>query len=232
MEKLAFIGDVHGCYEELIALMNKIPDDRTIVFLGDLFDRGPFSLKVLDLVIDLVKQKKAKCVIGNHCNKVYRYAKGNNVSTGGGIRTTIAELDQLTPEERTQKLKDIVWLYEHSSLYLAFNRASLVAVHGSWRDDVLNTADKRVISDVCMYGNAANRKGPDGFPVEWVDDYKGPRTVVYGHIVHDLEKPHVVGKTYGIDTGCVHGGHLTALLFPEMEFVQVKALKTYHGSKH
>jgi len=230
MEKYIFIGDVHGCYDELMALLDKVPDDRTIVFLGDLFDRGPYSLKVLDLVIDLVKNGKAKNVIGNHCNKVYRYAKGNNVSIGGGIKTTVAELDQLTPEERNKKLNDIIWLYEHSNNYLAFNRGSVIAVHGSWRDDILNTSDKRLIQDVCMYGNAANKKGSDGFPVEWVNDYNGNATVIYGHIVHGLENPHIVKKTYGIDTGCVHGGNLTGLLFPEMEFIQVKALKTYHGS--
>ena len=64
-KKLTFvIGDVHGMYNTLIALLKKIPSDSNIIFVGDLIDRGKYSAQV----VDLVRQRGYKCVLGNHEN--------------------------------------------------------------------------------------------------------------------------------------------------------------------
>jgi bis(5'-nucleosyl)-tetraphosphatase (symmetrical) len=77
-------------------------------------------------------------------------------------------------------------------------------------------------------GNAKKLPGT----VHWAERWEGPQSVVFGHMVHDLKEPYIhepVPKVfcYGIDTGCCYGGHLTALIFPQLEFVQVKAKSNY-----
>jgi len=229
MEKAFFIGDVHGCYDELIELLKLKPDSRKNYYLGDIADRGNNSLGVINHVYDEFINNQAKLIRGNHCNKVYRYFKGNQVSVNGGIRTTIKELEKLSEEEQ-QKLKNkFITLYEKGSYYQAFARNNVIAVHGSWRDDVLNMTNNRDIESVCLYANASGEKGADGFPTDWKLNYKGKKTIIYGHIVH--EQPYIFNNIYGLDTGCVHGGHLTGLLFPEMKIIQVKAKDIYFQSK-
>ena len=87
------IGDVHGCWDELTELLNDLdyrltqneqgeydayhPEGRTAVFVGDLTDRGPDSAAVLNLVINMVQNNAALCVMGNHDNKLFRTLLGN-----------------------------------------------------------------------------------------------------------------------------------------------------------
>lgn len=88
--KYDVIGDIHGCYDEMIALIEKLgysltsgvpvhPENRTLVFLGDLTDRGPKSLEVVEFVGRAVEDGAVRYVPGNHCNKLYRFFKGNPV---------------------------------------------------------------------------------------------------------------------------------------------------------
>lgn len=104
--KIDIIGDVHGCYEELMELLDKLGyqffgdeiknnQDRTLAFLGDLTDRGPDSVRVIELVYSLVKQNQAVYTPGNHCNKLYRYFLGNNVQISHGLETTVAKYEHL-----------------------------------------------------------------------------------------------------------------------------------------
>lgn len=97
--KLDIIGDVHGCYDELVKLLKKLryeqknkmwmhPAGRKLVFLGDITDRGPASLKVIELVHSLYKDGLAYYTPGNHCNKLYRYFLGNKVQVTHGLETT------------------------------------------------------------------------------------------------------------------------------------------------
>lgn len=90
--KYDVIGDIHGCYDEMIALIEKLgysltsgvpvhPENRTLVFLGDLTDRGPKSLEVVEFVGRAVEDGAVRYVPGNHCNKLYRFFKGNPVKS-------------------------------------------------------------------------------------------------------------------------------------------------------
>lgn len=88
--KLDIIGDIHGCYEEFKQLTNKLGyewiddcplhSERKLAFVGDITDRGPQSLKMVELVYSIVmEQKNGYYVPGNHCNKLYRFFLGRNV---------------------------------------------------------------------------------------------------------------------------------------------------------
>src|SRR5690554_3043557 len=112
--KYDIIGDIHGCYEECLNLIDKLgyqsngqnyyhPEKRMLVFLGDLTDRGPSSLKVIELVYQLVMVDKiAYYTPGNHCNKLYRYFLGNKVQIQHGLETTVEEYQALS--NRDQKM--------------------------------------------------------------------------------------------------------------------------------
>jgi protein phosphatase len=84
------IGDVHGCYDELTALLADLgytdngetwthPDGRKAVFAGDLVDRGPKTPEVLKLVMGMTAAGNAYCVPGNHDIKLMRWLSGKNV---------------------------------------------------------------------------------------------------------------------------------------------------------
>ena len=98
------IGDIHGCFDELSQLIGKLgysikddipthPDGRQLAFVGDAMDRGPDSLKTLNFMFRLQDARKLIYSPGNHCDKFYRYAKGNPIKLQHGIETTVAELD-------------------------------------------------------------------------------------------------------------------------------------------
>ncbi len=74
------IGDVHGCYDQLMALIDKLPH-KNLCFVGDLIDRGPDS----KLVVDLVREEQHKCVLGNHedfmIHSIYRDGKSHKYNT-------------------------------------------------------------------------------------------------------------------------------------------------------
>jgi protein phosphatase len=109
--KIDIIGDIHGCLSELKDLTLKLgykwvngipihPEDRMLGFLGDLTDRGPASLNVIEIVWQLViKEKKAYYTPGNHCNKLYRFFLGNKVQIAHGLETTVAEYESLYKKE-------------------------------------------------------------------------------------------------------------------------------------
>ncbi|MFA5901470.1 MAG: metallophosphoesterase, partial [Hyphomicrobium sp.] len=105
------IGDVHGCVDELVALLHVLgyearfegsgderraitsaPKGRRVFFVGDLVDRGPNSPDVLRIVMDMVDAGQALSIAGNHDDKLLRWLKGNKVKIGGGLECTIEQL--------------------------------------------------------------------------------------------------------------------------------------------
>jgi protein phosphatase len=239
--KIDIIGDIHGCYDELIELLEKLgytdhegvffnADGRTLAFLGDLTDRGPESIKVIELVTSLVNNKAAVYTPGNHCNKLYRYFLGNKVQISHGLETTVAELEQLSEKRRRGIQKQFMELYERAPMYLQLDGGKLIIAHAGIREDYIGQTDKKVQTFV-LYGDITGEKLPDGRPVrrDWAKKYHGNRTIVYGHTpVHEVR---AVNQTYNIDTGCVFGGKLTALRYPEMEIVQVPSRQPYVPEK-
>ncbi|MBB6283345.1 bis(5'-nucleosyl)-tetraphosphatase PrpE [Geobacillus subterraneus] len=225
------IGDIHGCCREFTALTEKLgyvwdegvpihPDKRKLGFVGDLTDRGPESLKMIDIVCTLVDRKLAHYVPGNHCNKLYRFFLGRNVQIAHGLETTVAEYHALPPSEQEMIRRKFIRLYEGAPLYAVLDEGRLVIAHAGIRHDYIGRMDKKVKTFV-LYGDITGETNPDGTPVrrDWAKRYRGDAWVVYGHT--PVEKPRFVGRTVNIDTGCVFGGALTALRYPEMETVSV-----------
>ncbi len=229
--KLDIIGDVHGCYDELVKLLKKLryeqknkmwmhPAGRKLVFLGDITDRGPASLKVIELVHSLYKDGLAYYTPGNHCNKLYRYFLGNKVQVTHGLETTVTEYERLSENKKQTIRKKFMELYEQAPLYLELDRGNLIVAHAGIREDYIGKKNQQVKKFV-LYGDITGEKLPDGRPVrrDWAKNYSGKATIVYSHTpVRDVRS---INNTYNIDTGCVFGGKLTALRYPEMEVIQV-----------
>ncbi len=230
------IGDVHGCFDELTALLGRLgyridpvaageallsachPDGRRVVFLGDLVDRGPRSLDCLRLAMGMVAEGSALAVVGNHDDKLARWLHGHKVRVGTTLGRTIAEIETTGPAFRARLAAFIDGLPSH--LWLAGGR--LVAVHAGLKA-VLHGRDTPGVRELAMYGLTTGETDTDGLPVriDWARDYRGAAEVVYGHT--PIPEPVWVNRTLCIDTGCGFGGRLTALRWPERECVSVPA---------
>ncbi len=237
-----FIGDIHGCYEELNTLLDKLgyvtkdaikngsiqkcyfhPDKRKLIFLGDMVDRGPASDKVMELILELNNQNMAYAVLGNHDEKFLRYLKGNPVKVNSGLETTISQFEGKSEEFKNNVIRFLKGLPSHYVL----DDGRIVAVHAGIKED-MQGKDKREIKDYCVFGEPGEKKKDDGLPVrqDWGRNYNGKAKVVYGHT--PVKDPFWFNNSIDIDSGCVFGGKLTALRYPEMKLVSVNAFDTYY----
>jgi protein phosphatase len=229
------IGDVHGCHEELVALLEKLgwtvtsdgashPDGRTAVFVGDLVDRGPDTPGVLRLVMGMVAAGTALCVAGNHEAKLLRKLRGKDVKLTHGIAESLAQLAAEPPEFTAAATRFLDGLISHYVL----DGGRLAVAHAGVKEAYQGRASGRVRA-FCLYGDTSGETDEYGLPVRypWADDYRGAATVVYGH--SPVAEPEWVNNTICVDTGCVFGGRLTALRYPERELVSVPAVREHYA---
>jgi protein phosphatase len=236
------IGDVHGCQDELLALLGKLgyeivqqaeadgrpgvrivpPAGRRAVFVGDLVDRGPNVPAVLRLVMGMVEAGSALCVIGNHDDKLRRKLRGNPVKVAHGLAVSLAQLE---PEPEDFKSRVRQFLDELPSHYL-LDDGKLVVAHAGLPEELQGRISDRVRA-FALYGQTKGEMDDLGLPVRlnWAAEYHGRAAVVYGHT--PVSEPVWVNRTINIDTGCVFGGRLTALRYPENELVSVPAARVY-----
>lgn len=234
------IGDIHGCHNELIKLLNKlgyisfvhgmIHPHRIAVFAGDLCDRGPSNVAVLKTVMKMVSNRNAVMVMGNHDHKLMRFLKGNKVNPSHGLAKTIAELNNKTDEFR-QKVYDFL---AAQPLTRMLDNDKLCVVHAAAPrkyQGELSGKKKKAQQAMALYGVTTGKVDMNGYPgrVDWAETYDGDTVVVHGHVAQ-LE-PSVKNRVYNVDTGCVFGNKLTALRYPEMEFVSVNAEQKYAEHK-
>jgi protein phosphatase len=232
------VGDVHGCFEELCLLLQSLgyrtslagqnfetyhPDGRKLVFLGDLVDRGPKTPHVLRLVMDAVKSGDAFCLSGNHDAKLLKALQGQKVSYTHGLAESIRQLEDMSKEFREEVAE---FLRTRPSHYV-FDGGALVAVHAGLREE-MHGRDSGKVRVFCLYGETTGETDEFGLPVRypWATDYRGRAMVIYGHT--PVMVPQWINNTLCIDTGCVFGGKLTALRYPEKELVSVSALTEYY----
>jgi protein phosphatase len=234
------IGDIHGCFEELVALLKQLgyvvttdtsssfgievvpPAARRAVFVGDLVDRGPNTPAVLRLVMGMIQSGTAFCVPGNHDIKLMRKLKGKDVQISHGLAESLAQLDQETPEFRKQATEFLDSLISH----YVFDSGKLVVAHAGMKEEMQGRGSGKV-RDFALFGETTGETDEFGLPVRynWAAEYRGRATVVYGHT--PIPESEWLNRTINIDTGCVFGGKLTALRYPELELVSVPAAKTY-----
>lgn len=227
------IGDVHGCYDELLELFKVLgyvvegdsvtpPAGRKAVFVGDLCDRGPKTPDVFRLVMQMVAHDQAICVPGNHDIKLKRALEGRNVKRTHGLAESLEQLESETPEFRRDVHDFIDGLVSHYLL----DDGKLVVAHAGMREDMAGRASGKV-REFALYGETTGEIDEFGLPVRhnWAAEYRGRATVVYGHT--PVPEAEWLNGTINIDTGCVFGGKLTALRYPENETVSVNALQQY-----
>ena len=237
------IGDVHGCFDELSTLLERLgyrvetragasgetrfsvthPQGRRAVFVGDLVDRGPGVTDVLRLVMSMTADGVGLCVAGNHESKLVRKLRGRNVRVSHGLAESLAQLEMESSEFRQQATEFMDGLISHYVL----DDGNLVVAHAGIKAEYQGRASARV-RDFCLYGETTGETDEFGLPVRanWAADYRGRAMVVYGHTA--VEEPAWLNRTVNIDTGCVFGGKLTALRYPERDLVSVPAARVYY----
>jgi len=232
------IGDVHGCADELEVLLDKLgytvswngkdvavtpPEGRRVIFVGDLVDRGPRSPDVLRIAKHMVDAGTGMVVVGNHDDKLKRHLDGRNVKVSHGLAETIEQFAQEPPEFAAEMCQWLDGLISHYML----DGGKLVVAHAGVKEEMQGRASGAVRS-FCMYGETTGEIDEFGLPVrwDWAADYKGTAKVVYGHT--PVVEANWVNGTLCIDTGCVFGGKLTALRYPELDLVEVPAQRTYY----
>ncbi|NGP46162.1 hypothetical protein G4V62_14835 [Bacillaceae bacterium SIJ1] len=233
------IGDVHGCFAEMIALLKKLsytidsegiqghPSGRMCVFVGDLTDRGPHSLACARFVANSVLHRNtALYVPGNHCDKLYRYLLGRPVQVTHGLETTVAEMAELSSPEQKRFATLFKSLYENAPLSLHLDDEKLVVAHAGWKPSLEKASPKKRRTFI-LYGDISGETLPNGRPVrrDWAQTYEGKATVVYGHT--PVSNPVRKNGTINIDTGAVFGGQLTAYSYPEDHCTSVASSLPY-----
>jgi len=241
------IGDVHGCCGELEQLLQQLgyqivdktsdsafwdfptyahPEGRKAVFLGDLVDRGPRILDTLKLARNMVAAETALCVAGNHDIKLLKKLNGKNVKINHGLEQTLAEIAALPDEYRESAEREIRQFLDSLIGHYVLDGGQLVVAHAGMKAELQGRASGRV-RDFALYGETTGEIDEFGLPVRynWAAEYRGTAAVVYGHT--PVPETEWLNNTVDIDTGCVFGGKLTALRYPEREFVSVAAARVY-----
>ena len=195
---------------------------RKVIFLGDLVDRGPASPQVLRLVMSMVRDGLALCVPGNHDIKLLRHLNGKNVSATHGLAETLAQLEAETPAFKEQVRLFLDKLVSHYVL----DGGRLVVAHAGLTEEMQGRGSGAVRS-FALFGETTGETDEFGLPVRyaWAADYRSRAMVVYGHT--PVPEPEWLNNTIDIDTGCVFGGRLTALRYPERQLVSVPAQQEY-----
>jgi protein phosphatase len=238
------IGDVHGCRSELEALLSgplgyaierdeagravnaRHPEGRTAVFLGDLVDRGPDSPGVLRLVMGMVAAGTALAVPGNHENKLGRYLKGRKVQLTHGLAETVEQLER--EEASDPAFRGRVAAFVDSLIgHYVLDGGALVVCHAGLPEKYHGRTSGRVRSHA-LYGDTTGETDEFGLPIRypWAEDYRGRAAVVYGHT--PVPEASWLNNTICLDTGCVFGGALTALRWPERDLVDVRAERVWY----
>jgi len=232
------IGDVHGCLSELLELCTQLgyaigrhdsrwlvthPQARRLLLLGDLVDFGPDSPGVLSFVQDAMKSGGGLCVLGDHDARLAHALRGAMVPVSNGLQRS---LDQLQATSLSTKAQ-IAEFLENLPCHLVLDSGRLVVAHAGLPER-LHGSDSMETRRFAVHGESNQAFNVQGIPVRdrWAIEYLGETTVVYGHT--PVEALRWIKRTICIDTGCVFGGRLTAMRYPEREFLSVPARQAYY----
>jgi protein phosphatase len=232
------VGDVHGCLDELLALMEAMgyrvvragkkfavtpPPGRTLAFVGDLVDRGPAAPGVLRLVMDMARAGTALCVTGNRDSELVRVLRGGAAQVTRGMART---LEQMAEESENFRVAVMDFLHELPS-HLVLDEGRLVIAHAGLKE-ALQGRSSAAARAFALHGDLTGKKDAAGFPLRrvWAAEYRGKALVVHGHT--PVSAPMWLNNTINIDTGCAYGGHLTALRYPERVTLSMPARRIYY----
>ncbi len=231
------IGDVHGCAAELEELLTALgyavawgemlgertvavtpPPGRKAIFLGDLVDRGPNAPDCLRIAMSMAAAGTGYCIQGNHERKFGRWLSGRKVTIAHGLQQTI---DQYELADRGFK-EAVGPFVDDLRSHLWLDGGRLAVAHAGLKAEMIGRGSGAV-REFALYGETTGEIDAFGLPVraDWAANYRGETTVVYGHT--PVLEAQWVNNTLCIDTGCVFGGKLTALRWPERELVEAPA---------
>jgi predicted phosphodiesterase len=245
------LGDIHGCYDELSAILVMAgwiiddiptgdetygafhPDGRLLIFAGDLTDRGPYSDLVLRLAMGMIARGTALWVRGNHDDKLSRYLKGNPVKVSGGLAITLSQIESWSAE-RTADLTALMGNLPYQiRLPMPDNHPRsgdgfMTVVHGAAPSHHLDQDNKNA-RNRSIYGYPDGDVRQDGTlsRQDWAESYRGTRWVMHGH--EPFLKPYVKNNVIGLDTGCVFGNAMTLYRADACTFLSVSAPRDYSG---
>src|SRR3984893_5762837 len=199
------------------------PEGRKAIFLGDLVDRGPKIPEVVRLVMGMVEAGTALCVPGNHDMKLLQKLRGSDVKMAHGLADSVAQLEPESPDFKSKIAAFCDGLISHYVL----DDGKLVVAHAGMKEEMQGRGSGAIRS-FALFGETTGETDELGLPVRynWAADYRGKAMVVYGHT--PIAEPQWLNRTINIDTGCVFGGKLTALRYPEKEFLSVPSHRTYY----
>lgn len=219
MSRTIVIGDLHGCYDEAVELLDRVAAtsaDR-VIFTGDLVDRGPKRRECVELAM------RHECVLGNHEESHLQQRKRAD--------------DRLLPDhlETRRVLDDAHYDYfTRLPRLIRLPQFGAAVIHaGALPGLPLEQQDAyHLLHAQCVRPPERKSywpsKAPAGFAF-WTNHWRGPERLIFGHTV--LTEPLVTEHAVGIDTGCVYGRSLTALVLPDWELVSVPARRAYKGGK-
>lgn len=238
LSRFDIIGDIHGCADELEALLCKLgytvewsgrtptvkpPDRRKVVFVGDLVDRGPRTPDVLRIAMHMVESGAAYAVMGNHDRKLMRWLDGRNVQVTHGLQQSIEQLSAESAEFKNAAKTFLDSMRSHFWL----DGGKLAVAHAGLKEEMIGRGSGAV-REFALFGDTNGEMDEYGLPVrrDWAAEYRGKTSIVYGHVA--TAEAQWVNNTICIDTGCVYGGKLTALRWPERELVSIPAANVYY----
>lgn len=235
-KRFAFIGDVHGCYEELMELVETIgfyegKIDK-LVFVGDLIDKGPEPKKVLEWL----KTWEASCVFvkGNHEEKHIRYNmhEKRKLKNKSYVNPMEFSKDHLATREQILEIKNFdpfYWMDSWNDYYYCLDEGQHLVLHGGLLPgQKAEDMPVKILTRVRYLTDNNEMAHLDEITSEmrfWTEEYSGPEKVIFGH--QPFLTPHISKFAIGIDTGCVHGNKLTAYLSHDQSFVSVPAKRNY-----
>lgn len=212
--KTFIIGDIHGCFSELQDLLDKagIVDDDRVIALGDIVDRGPDSVQVLDFFSN---NPTRFSLMGNHERKHVRGARHE-------VKLALSQI--ISREEFGPAYPQALeWM---GSFPLYIDLPEVVLVHGYLEPGI--PLEQQLDTVLCgtMSGDHYLRTR---YAQPWYALYDGEKPMIVGHHDHLRNgQPFIYqDRVYCLDTSCVHGGTLTGLLLPEFKLVSVLSRRDY-----
>lgn len=207
------IGDVHGCANELRRLLNELPltPQTTVVFLGDLIDRGPDSKGVVDTVLELRKHCKVVAIMGNHEDLLHGFLedpgsrKGGLFILNGGSATlqsyAVGNGRWRIPREHLEFFASMPLSYQTEYDYF---------VHAGVPDMPLAEIDPLEHRHALLWTRRPFLES----------DYRWDKMIVHGHtVVQDVE---IHENRINMDTGCVFSNRLSAIALPGHRVISVE----------
>jgi len=212
LSRTVVVGDIHGCYDELLALFEHVglgAPDR-VVCVGDIIVKGRQNREVLEL---FMADARFTSVIGNHDLALLEYWKGERQKN---LKPSQEECAKELEEGRERYAAFL------ASLPAYIDLGSHVVVHAGLRPGV--PLDEQSLDDLTALRTLGpDRESREGTP--WYEVYDGDKTALFGHwpAATPRRGPHAIG----LDTGCVYGYKLTAYVVETGEFHSVPALRAY-----